>query len=332
MVDDKVAEFAIRTMSAEELDLAVGWAAQEGWNPGRCDAECFLRCDPDGFFMGFLDKEPVGCISAIAYGGDFGFVGFYIVRPEFRGKGYGIRLWRRAMEHLRGRNVGLDGVVGQQENYGRSGFRLACRNIRFRGDGAAARKATSYQKPWPTAGAGAGNAAMQPAGCAVRNCVDVDIEDLAAYDRLCFPAPRKNFIADWISRPGTIARALVAAPAADRVSGAGESPPPGRDHASGKKSSVIRGFGAIRPCREGWKVGPLFADDRECALAILTSLLGEIGDPLWFLDVPETNEAALAIARDLGLEKVFETVRMYTSSVPDLRAERIFGVTSFELG
>ncbi len=40
----------------------------------------------------------------------------------------------------------------------------------------------------------------------------------------------------------------------------------------------------------------------------------------------------LALAQDFGLVPVFETARMYTGPIPPLRLERIFGVTTFELG
>jgi GNAT superfamily N-acetyltransferase len=124
----------VRNMTPDELDLAIEWAAQEGWNPGRCDAECFYAADPAGFLIGGLGVEPIGCISVVRYEARFGFLGFYIVRPEMRGCGYGSRLWRAGMERLEGYTVGLDGVIAQQDNYRRSGFVLAHRNIRFGGE------------------------------------------------------------------------------------------------------------------------------------------------------------------------------------------------------
>jgi hypothetical protein len=126
-------EITVRAMSRSELDLAVEWAAQEGWNPGLADADCFYATDPDGFLIGCLGSEPIGCISVVRYPGRFGFLGFYIVVPEMRDRGYGYRLWKAGMERLEGCTVGLDGVVAQQANYRRSGFALAHRNIRFRG-------------------------------------------------------------------------------------------------------------------------------------------------------------------------------------------------------
>ncbi len=48
----------IRTMTADDLRLALDWAAAEGWNPGLEDAFCFATIDPDGLLMGFVDGEP----------------------------------------------------------------------------------------------------------------------------------------------------------------------------------------------------------------------------------------------------------------------------------
>jgi len=38
------------------------------------------------------------------------------------------------------------------------------------------------------------------------------------------------------------------------------------------------------------------------------------------------------LAQGLGLAPVFETARMYTGRIRPLQLERVFGVTTFELG
>lgn len=64
--------------------------------------------------MGELNGEPVGCISAVAYDAHFGFLSFYIVKPQFRGQGLGIKIWKTAMDYLGAdRNIGLDGALAQ---------------------------------------------------------------------------------------------------------------------------------------------------------------------------------------------------------------------------
>ncbi|MFA5019183.1 MAG: GNAT family N-acetyltransferase, partial [Methylobacter sp.] len=100
--------YKIRTMSRDEINVAIDWAASEGWNPGLYDADCFYTADPEGFLVGELNNEPVATISAVKYGETFGFIGFYIVKPDYRGQGYGIQIWNAGLERLSGRNVGLD--------------------------------------------------------------------------------------------------------------------------------------------------------------------------------------------------------------------------------
>src|SRR6201991_1054150 len=121
----------VRTMRPDELSIAVNWAAAEGWNPGLADATCFAAADPGGFFIGELDDAPIATVSCVNYGESFAFLGFYIVRKDLRGRGYGLRIWNAAIAHAGRRVIGLDGVVTQQNNYRRSGFELAYTNVRY---------------------------------------------------------------------------------------------------------------------------------------------------------------------------------------------------------
>ncbi|NVK44542.1 MAG: GNAT family N-acetyltransferase [Oceanospirillaceae bacterium] len=276
----------IRPMNRAEVDLAIDWAAQEGWNPGLHDANCFAQADPGGFLMGFLDGEPVATISVVRYGDSFGFLGFYIVRPEYRGQGYGIQIWNDGLLHLEGRNIGLDGVVAQQDNYKKSGFRLAWRNIRY-------------------AGTGGGPA---PVGAEIFELASLPFAALDAYDRPFFPAERSLFLRCWIEQPGSHALGIL-------------------------EEGRLSGYGVIRPCREGYKIGPLFADSPALAESLFQALKARIGpgDSL-YLDTPEVNPEAVALAQRHGMEVSFETARMYTREAPELPIDRLFGITSFELG
>ncbi|MFC6519843.1 GNAT family N-acetyltransferase [Undibacterium arcticum] len=115
--------YTIRVMTRQEVDIAIDWAAAEGWNPGLYDANCFYAADPNGFLIGLLGDEPIATVSVVKYGDSFGFLGFYIVKPAYRGKGYGIQIWNAGLAQLRGRTIGLDGVVDRQGNYQNSGLR-----------------------------------------------------------------------------------------------------------------------------------------------------------------------------------------------------------------
>jgi GNAT superfamily N-acetyltransferase len=128
-----MSELHIRAMRPDEISVAVEWAAAEGWNPGLADAACFATVDPHGFLVGELDDAPAATISCVNYDPSFSFLGFYIVREDVRGLGYGVRMWNAAIAHAGPRVVGLDGVIAQQANYARSGFKLAYANIRYGG-------------------------------------------------------------------------------------------------------------------------------------------------------------------------------------------------------
>ncbi len=283
------AELVIRAMTRADLDRALGWAAAEGWNPGAADAAGFLAADPGGFLMGFLEGEPVACISVVRYGAAFGFLGLYICRPEFRGRGHGLALWEAGLAHLGDRVVGLDGVVAQQANYARSGFALSFRHIRYAGP-ATASEATS---PNVVEVHGA-----YPAGL---------VGSIAAYDRAYFPGPREAFLRGWIGAPERRTVAFV-------------------------RDNGVRGYGTIRACRSGLKVGPLFADDERIADRLFAALTARHRGAPISLDVPEPNAAAVALAARHGLAPAFETARMYRGTAPALPLARSFGVTTLELG
>src|SRR6056297_1666816 len=90
-------DYKIRTMNREDIDFAIDLAANEGWNPGLYDAGSFYAADSDGFLVGELKGEQIGTISAVRYDKAFGFLGFYIVKPDYRGQGYGLPLWKAGL-------------------------------------------------------------------------------------------------------------------------------------------------------------------------------------------------------------------------------------------
>jgi len=274
---------SIRAMHPNEIGLAVDWAAAEGWNPGLADAACFASVDAGGFLIGELDGEPAAIISTVNYDDRFAFLGFYIVRADLRGHGYGMRMWEAALAHAGQRTIGLDGVVAQQDNYRKSGFALAYNNVRYGGVPAEARV----------------NAGTVPLS-------EIPFDAIVADDARVFPADRAAFWKAWLSAPGHVGCALL-------------------------RDGKLAAWGVIRPCRTGRKIGPLVADDRDSAEAVFASLVGD-GSGEVFLDVPQPNAHAVALAQAHGLAPVFETARMYRGDIRPVELGRIFGVTTFELG
>jgi GNAT superfamily N-acetyltransferase len=133
-------------------------------------------------------------------------------------------------------------------------------------------------------------------------------EDLLAYDTAVFGAGRERFLRAWIDRPAGHALACL-------------------------DGGLVAGYGVLRPCRVGMKVGPLFADRREVAEPLLTGLLAAAGPGTdVFVDMPAANAGADELRAGRGMEPSFETARMYLNGRPPEDVRRVFGVTTFEFG
>jgi len=287
-------ELVIRNMNRSEVDELVAWAAHEGWNPGLHDAEVFWATDPDAFIAADLEGEMIGGGAITSYNGEYGFMGFFIVRPGYRGRGFGNTLWharrQRLLDRLHpGASIGLDGVFEMQDYYAKGGFSFSHRNMRFR--------------------------AEIPDRTTTLRDVDKNIIPLAAipfeqvldYDRTCFPALRPTFLREWIAQPNALAVGY-------------------------QRDGKLSGYGVVRRCREGCKVGPLFANDIQMAEALYSHLAAFAAGGSLYLDIPENNPAAIALVQQHQMIEVFGCARMYLGPLPDLAHERVFGVTTFELG
>lgn len=285
MTSIEASKYKISIMSPDEVETAVSWAKNEGWNPGLQDASAFYKADSTGFLAGKYNDQIVATISAVKYGDHFGFIGLYIVKNEFRGHGLGLRLWEKAISSLSNRNIGLDGVLAQQDNYKKSGFKLAHRNIRYSG--------RSKNNPTTTRAVSSKN---------------IEFSDLLRYDNQFFPDERSEFLKNWITPDNSQTLVIV-------------------------ENSKILGYGSIRACHQGFKIGPLNAENSAIAVELFLALTATIPNQSEiFLDVPEPNKDAIQLAQKFGMTPVFETARMYTKTFPNLPLEKIFGITTFELG
>lgn len=278
--------FQVKTISRSQLDMVIDWAAQEGWNPGLHDIDAYYAADKNGFLIGYLNGEAIASISAIKYNDTFGFLGFYMVKPKYRGKGYGYKIWQAGIQYLKGCNIGLDGVVNQQENYKKSGFRLAYNNIRFQGNGSG----QLIQNP-----------KLTPLN-------QVTIKQIKKFEKDFFPVPRPQFIEKWIQLPASYGYAIL-------------------------EDGDIKAYGVMRKCREGYKIAPLFAEKAEQANVLFEVFKSHAHtNEHIYLDIPEINSQAMALVKSHKMTEVFQTARMYTGEIPKLPIEKIYGITSFEIG
>lgn len=278
-----------RSLYREELDEILNWARAEGWNPGLADAGAFWAADPQGFWGMEYEGRLIGGASTVVYEGGLGFVGLFIVVPEFRGRGWGGRFWDFFIGQLQSRvgpegGAALDGVFAMQAYYARSGFEFTHRNLRMEGIGRRGRVDSSV-------------------------CVlgDVSFEELVEFDARYFGTRRPDFLRLWMRPRDGSALAW-------------------------RNDLGLQGYGVIRRCQSGFKIGPLFAATPEIADALFGALSNTaVGEPL-FLDIPEINPGAVALASRHDMQECFGCARMTWGRFPQLPWSSIYGVTTFELG
>jgi GNAT superfamily N-acetyltransferase len=154
---------------------------------------------------------------------------------------------------------------------------------------------------WRTTGGGA-----RPGG--LSELSSVPFGQLLAFDTAVFGCERERFLRAWIDRPAGHAVACV-------------------------DGGRLSGYGVLRPCHAGMKVGPLFAEDSEVAEALLAGLLAAAGPGEdVFIDMPAANARTGELRDGRAFEPSFETVRMYLNGRPPEDVQRVFAVTTFEFG
>jgi ribosomal protein S18 acetylase RimI-like enzyme len=280
-----------RKLDFNEFKDLVKWAALEGWDPGVNDAEIFYTCFPNAFYGCFQQGKLIGGGSLVSYHGDFGFMGFFIVDPEYRGKGIGRSLWNKRRDTLLellnpGAPIGMDGVLAMQDFYTHGGFTSAFRDERRVRLGA-----------------------IFPIHPSIRKFSEATkITEILKFDMQCFGVNREEFMKLWIANPSALTFYTV-----------------------NEKEEVI-GYAVLRKTYNGWKIGPLFANEFSLAEALYTACLNEVPNEMVYLDIPCCNPYALKLAEMYQTEYVFECARMYHGTPLDLPMDKVFGITTFELG
>ncbi len=141
----------------------------------------------------------------------------------------------------------------------------------------------------------------------VVNLQTVPFAQLTHYDRHFFPVPRPQFLSAWIQQNTALALGYV-------------------------QEEQLRGYGVIRKCFTGYKIGPLFADTPYIAEKLFEQLSEFAQDQTIYLDIPENNPLAIDLVQKFRMSKVFATARMYLKDEPKLSIQGIYGITTFELG
>jgi GNAT superfamily N-acetyltransferase len=284
-------KFDFRLLSLTEFEQLIKWAAQEGWDPGLNDATIFYNCFPEAFYGYFDQDRLIAGGSIVNYNQDFGFMGFFIVHPDYRGIGIGQSLWFQRRDLLlnklkSGASIGMDGVLNMQKFYTAGGFELSFRDERR------VRLGEKFD--------------IVPAVQRINE--NTELLNIIAYDKICFGFDRNEFIKSWLTNPLAVSFYSV------------------------NEKGIINGFAVLRKTFQGHKIGPLFADNFNVAETLYQACLNEVPEENVFLDIPTSNTEAVLLSNKYNTDYVFECARMYYGSPPAIPIEKIFGITTFELG
>ncbi|EGJ29551.1 MULTISPECIES: GNAT family N-acetyltransferase [Moorena] len=275
--------FQVRPMTKDDIKIALSWAVSEGWNPGIDDADNYYIADPGGFLIGELNGKPISSISVVRYEPQFNFIGLYIVKPEERKKGFGLKTWQEALNLISGQPAALYAVLEQVNNYQKFGFKPAHYNFRYQG------------------------IIVGTISPDVRDLKSIDFEQLCRYGRRYFPSHRSHFLSRWINQPHGQGYAIL-------------------------NDGELAGYGVIRKATDGFKIGPIFAENEDIAEKLFLALATYAeGSPI-YVDVPNLNKSAIILFENYQMNPMFECIAMYTAEPPNIDWHKVFAVTSVELG
>lgn len=176
-------EIKIQHITKKDLRTLVEWASKEGWNPGKYDVDVFWNTDPEGFYGCKVDDELIAGGAIISYGGEFGFMGLFIVKNQYRSNGIGNKLWHKRKNMLISRlkenaSIGMDGILAMQSYYQKGGFEISFRDERYEIIG---KEYTCSQN--------------------VSTIASVDLKQIIEFDKIHFGFQRTLFLEQWLMMP-----------------------------------------------------------------------------------------------------------------------------------
>ncbi len=292
--------FHIRPLKDSDIPLITKWSRKEGFAPGAGDLGIYRHTDQQGLWVGSINKKPIGCIAGVKYNQSYGFIGLFLVVKEHRGNGYGVELWKHAINHLIDLPcIGLEAALDRVEDYSGWGFVPSSQTTRWQSlsDDCNLDQQFDLDKSYE--------------GLQILQDDQIPSNVVQAYDETREPSPRPHFLSDWLHHPAGKVLALV------------------------DGNGSCHGFGRIRPCLlrkgEGWRVGPLLADSSELALLLLSKLVKKHPGVV-ILDSPGLNPQASPLFEACGFKATSQTLRMYRGYQPPISMSNVYGLACLELG
>ena len=290
-----------RAFSADEAQAMIfNLVEQEQWRTAIDDLSLYYNADPTGFYIGELNGEPIGGMTLFKHGDTFAFFCHLVLLKEYRKSGYGKTLSKHLFNSIPSSyNVAMDVAENMIPSYRKEGFQEVHHVTKVMVN-ITASFARLQKHTTPT------DISIQPAR-------QTDFEKLSAYDNAAFGAPHEKFLKGLLNGPNTIT--LAASNAAGEVVG----------FVAARKTVIEE---------EGWKIGPLYADNDRIVRAVLKEVLEDMNN-----QSPERKAATLAMGMDLHPDAkalseelnaitLLDMVRMYTKGPLDFAKDKIYSFTN----
>jgi ribosomal protein S18 acetylase RimI-like enzyme len=282
--------FAISTATRDELTEIVRMTIEEArWRASYKVVDAWWALDPAGFFVGRVDGELISQICAIRYDDSYGFMGLFVVRASHRGRRFGIRLAGHAIRHLDGCNISVSAELDRVADYARSGFVLTSDDFIYLGVAARCATEISFVVPYDESA----------------------LDAVADYDRRCFPAARREFLARLFEMEDCVVYVY-------------------------RQAGDVRGYVAAYPIHEAWTVAPCFADTLEIARELIHAAVNRVPEgALIEMNVQCENRQAQALVVamvEYQMEVELKLARMYTKGVPTIESAKVWLATFFFVG
>ena len=291
--------FTIKCLSSHDIDFVTEISRKEGFVPGVGDLGIYQNTDKQGLWVGWLNDNPIGCIAGVRYNESYGFLGLFLVINEHRGKGFGLKLWKKALTHLSDLPcVGLEAAPERINDYEKWGFKISSKTTR-----------------WEWLGNGEfinGNfLGDEFSHFSFIEGASIPSNAVERFDEKRENTPRPHFLSDWLNHPAGKVIAVI------------------------DNQGQCHGFGRIRPCLlkngDGWRIGPLMADSPILVQILLKKLI-ESHPGLIIIDSPGLNKSAFDLFKDLGFVYKSETFRMYRGYQTPVSMSDVYGLACLELG
>ena len=294
------ASVEIRPFQETDLDFVRQLARQEDFAPGIGDIAIYANTANQRVWLAWQGDMPVGCIAAVKYNPDYGFMGLFVVHPDHRGGGVGRQLWDHALASLADVTcIGLEAAASMVEFYQRQGFRKDSITTRRQH----LRLEESSQQPT--------RRLLHRNDITIVPLKAISLDAVQAYDERHEISPRPHFLQQWLNhQAGDVFVAMDG-------------------------SHQCHGYVRIRPCLlpigQGWRIGPLLAEEPGIASLLLSNAMDR-HKGIILIDTPGHNRSARTVAGAKGFRRMGATHRMYRGWLENGHDQNIYGLACLELG